>query len=105
MYNVGKAGLTYWSPTMNLLRDPRWGRTMETPGEDPRHIGKYATSYVRGLQQQDNQERLKVAACCKHYTAYDVDNWKGVERLQFNAIVSLHKEHTFLSRIEILIVH
>ncbi|XP_078166837.1 beta-xylosidase/alpha-L-arabinofuranosidase 1-like isoform X2 [Carex rostrata] len=88
MYNVGKAGLTFWSPTMNLLRDPRWGRTLETPGEDPYHIGKYASSYVSGLQQQDDEDRLKVAACCKHYTAYDVDNWKGVDRVKFNAIVT-----------------
>ncbi|KAJ1703933.1 hypothetical protein LUZ63_003712 [Rhynchospora breviuscula] len=88
MYNVGKAGLTFWSPTMNLLRDPRWGRTLETPGEDPYLIGKYASGYVRGLQQLDDEDRLKVAACCKHYTAYDVDNWKGVERYKFNAIVT-----------------
>jgi len=35
MYNVGLAGLTYWSPNVNIFRDPRWGRGQETPGEDP----------------------------------------------------------------------
>ncbi|XP_074316626.1 putative beta-D-xylosidase 2 [Silene latifolia] len=87
MYNGGMAGLTYWSPNVNILRDPRWGRGQETPGEDPVVAGKYAASYVRGLQGTDG-DRLKVAACCKHYTAYDLDNWSGVDRFHFNAQVS-----------------
>ncbi|XP_058771763.1 beta-xylosidase/alpha-L-arabinofuranosidase 1 [Vicia villosa] len=90
MYNVGLAGLTYWSPNINIFRDPRWGRGQETPGEDPLLSGKYAAGYVKGLQQTDDEDsdKLKVAACCKHYTAYDVDNWKGVQRYTFNAVVS-----------------
>ncbi|GMH02325.1 hypothetical protein Nepgr_004164 [Nepenthes gracilis] len=87
MYNGGMAGLTYWSPNVNIFRDPRWGRGQETPGEDPLLTGKYAASYVRGLQG-DGGDRLKVAACCKHYTAYDLDNWNGVDRFHFNAKVS-----------------
>uniref|UniRef100_A0A5B7AKF3 Putative beta-D-xylosidase n=1 Tax=Davidia involucrata TaxID=16924 RepID=A0A5B7AKF3_DAVIN len=87
MYNGGMAGLTYWSPNVNIFRDPRWGRGQETPGEDPVLAGKYAASYVRGLQGTD-RNRLKVAACCKHYTAYDLDNWNGVDRYHFNAKVS-----------------
>ncbi|KAJ4878594.1 Beta-D-xylosidase 4 [Raphanus sativus] len=90
MYNVGSAGLTYWSPNVNIFRDPRWGRGQETPGEDPLLSSKYASGYVKGLQETDGADanRLKVAACCKHYTAYDVDNWKGVERYNFNAVVN-----------------
>ncbi|KAL9318843.1 hypothetical protein ACSQ67_015360 [Phaseolus vulgaris] len=87
MYNGGTGGLTYWSPNVNIFRDPRWGRGQETPGEDPILAGKYAGSYVRGLQGSDG-ERLKVAASCKHFTAYDLDNWKGVDRFHFNAEVS-----------------
>uniref|UniRef100_A0A6N2M7P6 Glycoside hydrolase family 3 N-terminal domain-containing protein n=1 Tax=Salix viminalis TaxID=40686 RepID=A0A6N2M7P6_SALVM len=89
MYNVGLAGLTFWSPNINIFRDPRWGRGQETPGEDPLLSSKYGSGYVRGLQQRDdgNADGLKVAACCKHYTAYDVDNWKGVDRYHFNAVV------------------
>ncbi|KAJ4722056.1 Beta-D-xylosidase [Melia azedarach] len=87
MYNGGMAGLTFWSPNVNVFRDPRWGRGQETPGEDPVLAGKYAASYVRGLQG-NNGNRLKVAACCKHYTAYDLDNWNGVDRYHFNARVS-----------------
>ncbi|KAG2301097.1 hypothetical protein Bca52824_029748 [Brassica carinata] len=90
MYNVGLAGLTYWSPNVNIFRDPRWGRGQETPGEDPLLSSKYASGYVKGLQETESSDanRLKVAACCKHYTAYDVDNWKGVERYTFNAVVN-----------------
>lgn len=89
MYNVGLAGLTYWSPNVNIFRDPRWGRGQETPGEDPLLSSKYASGYVRGLQQSDDGDLngLKVAACCKHYTAYDLDDWKGTDRYHFNAVV------------------
>jgi len=90
MHNVGLAGLTFWSPNINIFRDPRWGRGQETPGEDPLLTSKYAVGYVTGLQDAGSGagDSLKVAACCKHYTAYDVDNWKGVERYTFNAVVS-----------------
>ncbi|XP_073009532.1 probable beta-D-xylosidase 2 [Typha latifolia] len=94
MYNGGQAGLTMWSPNVNVFRDPRWGRGQETPGEDPTVSGRYAAAYVRGLQQpyggkgSHGRNRLKLAACCKHYTAYDLDNWKGVDRFHFNAVVS-----------------
>ncbi|QCD98276.1 beta-glucosidase [Vigna unguiculata] len=87
MYNGGTAGLTYWSPNVNIFRDPRWGRGQETPGEDPVLAGIYAASYVRGLQG-NHPNRLKVAACCKHFTAYDLDNWNGMDRFHFNAQVS-----------------
>ncbi|KAF3437761.1 hypothetical protein FNV43_RR20517 [Rhamnella rubrinervis] len=88
MYNEGTAGLTYWSPNVNVLRDPRWGRAQETPGEDPVMASKYGASYVRGLQGNAKGNQLKVAACCKHYTAYDLDNWNGIDRYNFNAKVS-----------------
>ncbi|XP_024979718.1 beta-xylosidase/alpha-L-arabinofuranosidase 2-like [Cynara cardunculus var. scolymus] len=90
MYNVGLAGLTFWSPNINIFRDPRWGRGQETPGEDPTLTSKYGAAYVQGLQDSDDgdKDRLKVGACCKHYTAYDVDNWKGIDRYHFNAVVT-----------------
>lgn len=94
MYNVGLAGLTFWSPNVNVFRDPRWGRGQETPGEDPFVVSRYAVSYVKGLQEVGQEgnfssEKLKVSSCCKHYTAYDVDNWKGVDRFHFDAKVWL----------------
>ncbi|KAL6008782.1 hypothetical protein ACLOJK_022008 [Asimina triloba] len=94
MRNVGKAGLTFWSPTMNVARDPRWGRITETPGECPFVVGRYVVNYVGGLQDVPGQEErspfrpLKVSACCKHYTAYDVDAWLGVDRFHFDARVA-----------------
>ncbi|KAL8514092.1 hypothetical protein ACS0TY_013274 [Phlomoides rotata] len=95
IYNEGEAiGMTMWSPNINIFRDPRWGRGQETPGEDPLLTSKYAIAFVRGIQG-DNFEgghlkdgRLMVSACCKHLTAYDLDNWKGVDRFTFNALVT-----------------
>lgn len=95
MYNGGMGGLTYWSPNVNIFRDPRWGRGQETPGEDPLVVGTYAANYVKGLQGNDG-DRLKVAACCKHFTAYDLDNWNGVDRFHFNAQVHFHVASTIL---------
>lgn len=97
MYNGGAAGLTYWSPNVNIFRDPRWGRGQETPGEDPTLAAKYAASYVQGLQGDGAGNRLKVAACCKHYTAYDLDNWNGVDRFHFNARVCMYGPNIFIS--------
>ncbi|CAK9176754.1 unnamed protein product [Ilex paraguariensis] len=96
MYNGGLAGLTFWSPNVNVFRDPRWGRGQETPGEDPLVVSTYAVNYVKGLQEigdeqgnsSSTDQRLKVASCCKHYTAYDIDNWKGVDRFHFDAQVT-----------------
>lgn len=107
MYNVGLAGLTFWSPNINIFRDPRWGRGQETPGEDPLLSSKYATGYVRGLQQTDdgNPNGLKVAACCKHYTAYDLDNWKGVDRYHFNAVVIIYIIHSGVFPFDIWLIN
>ncbi|KAJ8763401.1 hypothetical protein K2173_002284 [Erythroxylum novogranatense] len=94
MYNLGLAGLTYWSPNVNVFRDPRWGRGQETPGEDPLVVSIYAVNYVKGLQEvgeeggSTSDDKLKVSSCCKHYTAYDVDNWKGTDRFHFDAKVT-----------------
>uniref|UniRef100_A0ACD6AMC6 Uncharacterized protein n=1 Tax=Avena sativa TaxID=4498 RepID=A0ACD6AMC6_AVESA len=95
MYNLGKGGLTYWSPNINVVRDPRWGRALETPGEDPYVVGRYAVNFVRGMQDvpghvdtSDLSSRpLKTSACCKHYAAYDVDDWYGHTRFKFDARV------------------
>ncbi|KAJ9171741.1 hypothetical protein P3X46_015060 [Hevea brasiliensis] len=89
MYNGGMARVTYWSPNVNIFRDPRWRRGQETPGEDPLVVGTYASRYVRGLQENKG-DRSKVAACCKHFTAYDLDNWNGVDRFHFNAKLHFH---------------
>jgi len=62
-------GLTYWTPNINIFRDPRWGRGQETYGEDPYLTATLASSFVRGLQGND-PKYLKAAACAKHYAVH-----------------------------------
>ena len=62
-------GLTFWSPNVNIFRDPRWGRGMETWGEDPFLTGTMGSAFVRGMQG-DDPNYLKVAACGKHYAVH-----------------------------------
>ncbi len=62
-------GLTYWTPNINIFRDPRWGRGQETYGEDPYLTGTLAKSFVEGLQG-NNPKYLKAAACAKHYAIH-----------------------------------
>ncbi|WVZ71483.1 hypothetical protein U9M48_020068 [Paspalum notatum var. saurae] len=95
MYNLGHAELTYWSPNINVVRDPRWGRASETPGEDPFLVGRYAVNFVRGMQDVGRygyggdpfSRPIKVSSCCKHFAAYDVDAWFKADRLTFDARV------------------
>src|SRR5512135_1501655 len=62
-------GLTFWSPNVNLFRDPRWGRGQETWGEDPFLTGEMGAAFVRGIQG-DHPRYLKAAACAKHYAVH-----------------------------------
>ncbi|MEO8532290.1 MAG: glycoside hydrolase family 3 C-terminal domain-containing protein [Flavobacterium sp.] len=62
-------GLTYWTPNINIFRDPRWGRGQETYGEDPYLTGILGDSFVKGLQG-DDPKYLKAAACAKHYAVH-----------------------------------
>ena len=77
-------GLTYWTPNINIFRDPRWGRGQETYGEDPYLTGALGDAFVRGLQG-DDPKYLKAAACAKHYAVHS-----GPEPLRhvFNTTVS-----------------
>ncbi|WP_111708486.1 glycoside hydrolase family 3 C-terminal domain-containing protein [Lutibacter citreus] len=78
------AGLTFWSPTVNLFRDPRYGRGQECYGEDPFLMSKIGVAYVNGLQGND-PNMLKAAACAKHFVMHS-----GPEhnKLKFNVEVS-----------------
>ncbi|WP_218736535.1 glycoside hydrolase family 3 C-terminal domain-containing protein [Cellulophaga sp. HaHa_2_1] len=66
--NVYSDLLTFWSPTINMARDPRWGRTPETYGEDPYLTSRIGVSFVKGLQG-DNEKYLKVVSTPKHFVA------------------------------------
>ncbi|XP_052195965.1 probable beta-D-xylosidase 6 [Diospyros lotus] len=111
-FNVGQAGLTFWAPNVNIFRDPRWGRGQETTGEDPLVAAAYAIEFVKGFQGEDRrrgrtsggerrelQQRagegrsddigLMASACCKHYTAYDLEKWGIYDRYNFDAMVTI----------------
>ncbi|MBP7401475.1 MAG: glycoside hydrolase family 3 protein, partial [Clostridia bacterium] len=77
-------GLTFWSPNINIFRDPRWGRGHETFGEDPFLTARLGEEFVRGIQG-DHPRYLKGAACAKHYAVHS-----GPEaiRHEFNAVAS-----------------
>ena len=79
-------GLTFWSPNINIFRDPRWGRGQETWGEDPYLTGEMGAAFVRGLQG-DHPRYMKAAACAKHYA---VHSGPEKDRHVFDAKVSLH---------------
>jgi beta-glucosidase len=62
-------GLTFWSPNINIFRDPRWGRGQETYGEDPFLTGQLAISFIQGLQGND-PKYLEAVACAKHFAVH-----------------------------------
>jgi len=76
------AGLTFWTPNVNIFRDPRWGRGQETYGEDPFLMAQMGVAFVQGLQGND-PDYLKTAACAKHFAVHS-----GPEKLRhgFNAV-------------------
>jgi len=78
-------GLTFWTPTINIFRDPRWGRGQESYGEDPFLTGRIGAAMVRGLQGDNPEEALKLAACAKHFA---VHSGPEKDRHTFDAIVS-----------------
>ena len=82
--NMIYQGLTFWSPNVNIFRDPRWGRGQETWGEDPFLTGEMGAAFVEGLQG-DDPRYMKAAACAKHYAVHS-----GPEKIRhtFDAVVN-----------------
>ena len=78
------AGLTFWSPNVNLFRDPRWGRGQETWGEDPFLTSRMGVAFVKGMQG-NHPRYLKTGACAKHYV---VHSGPEKDRHTFNALPS-----------------
>jgi len=94
-------GLTFWSPNINIFRDPRWGRGHETYGEDPFLTGRMGYEFVRGMQG-DNPKYLKTVATAKHYAVHS-----GPEPLRhsFNAKVSeIDLRETYLPAFRTLVM-
>lgn len=82
-YGIYK-GLTFWSPNVNIFRDPRWGRGQETYGEDPYLTAQLGVAFVKGVQQTQNGV-MKAAACAKHFA---VHSGPEKDRHRFNAIAT-----------------
>lgn len=68
-------GLTFWTPNVNIFRDPRWGRGQETYGEDPYLTGQLGMSVVRGLQGPEDGKYDKLHACAKHFAVHSGPEW------------------------------
>ncbi len=93
-------GLTFWTPNINIFRDPRWGRGQETFGEDPCLTGVLGLAMVRGIQGSDGRY-LKAAACAKHFA---VHSGPEQERHGFDARPTLKDLHeTYLPAFETLV--
>ncbi|HLP03137.1 MAG TPA: glycoside hydrolase family 3 C-terminal domain-containing protein [Opitutaceae bacterium] len=93
-------GLTFWSPNVNIFRDPRWGRGQETYGEDPFLTARLGVAFVHGLQG-DHPDYLVAAACAKHFAVHS-----GPESLrhEFDATVAAADLHeTYLPAFEALV--
>nr|HPR31443.1 glycoside hydrolase family 3 C-terminal domain-containing protein [Prolixibacteraceae bacterium] len=94
------AGLTLWSPNINIFRDPRWGRGQETYGEDPFLTSEMGKAFVKGLQG-DDPNYLKTAACAKHFAVHS-----GPEKLRhsFDAqVTDKDLRETYLIAFEALV--
>ncbi len=94
------SGLSFWTPNINIFRDPRWGRGQETYGEDPFLTSKIGVAFVKGLQG-NNPEYLKVSACAKHFAVHS-----GPEKIRhrFNALPSERDfRETYLPAFEALV--
>lgn len=94
------AGLTFWSPNVNIFRDPRWGRGQETYGEDPFLTSRIGVAFVRGMQG-DHPQYLKTGACAKHFA---VHSGPEGDRHHFNAEPSLKDfRETYLPAFQALV--
>ena len=92
-------GLSFWTPNINIFRDPRWGRGQETYGEDPYLTAVMGKSVVRGLQGPMDARYQKLLACAKHYAVHSGPEWS---RHRFNAenikLRDLHETYLYAFR-------
>ncbi len=92
-------GLSFWTPNINIFRDPRWGRGQETYGEDPYLTAVMGKSVVRGLQGPADAPFQKLLACAKHYAVHSGPEWS---RHRFNAedikLRDLHETYLYAFR-------
>eukprot|EP01084_Bolivina_argentea_P142244 249897_1 len=90
--NQGISGLFKWGPHINLIRDPRWGRAHEVPGEDPYLTGQYAMQYSYYMQHGEDTKYLKIVSTAKHYADYNQEGTYGTDRGDFDANVTMQDQ-------------
>ena len=110
-YNIGVRnndrgqyhGLTFWTPNINIFRDPRWGRGQETYGEDPYLTGRMGLAVIKGLQGEDTGRYNKLHACAKHYAVHSGPEWS---RHTYNATNLFPEElwETYLPAFKVAVV-
>jgi beta-D-xylosidase 4 len=91
--NAGRAGLDFWTPNINPFKDPRWGRGLETPGEDPFRVSQYVKHLLKGMEwasyEPSDARGRQIIATCKHFASYDLERWEGIVRQKFDAQVRM----------------
>jgi beta-glucosidase len=102
LYN-GYKGLTFWTPNINIFRDPRWGRGMETYGEDPYLTSRMGVAVVKGLQGDGSQKYDKAHACAKHYAVHSGPEWNR-HSFDANNISERDLRETYLPAFKALVV-
>ena len=86
--NSNLAGSTFWTPVINIVRDPRWGRNIESAGEDPFTSGQYAINFITGFEHaNETPYPLQASTCCKHFVANELDGWNGTDRNHIDSYV------------------
>ena len=85
LMNAGEVYSTFWAPVINLAREPRWGRNVETPGEDPYLVSQYAIEFTKGMQESPEDPRyLQASACCKHFVGNSVEHTTEPNGVSYN---------------------
>jgi beta-glucosidase len=95
-------GLTFWTPNINIFRDPRWGRGMETYGEDPFLTSQMGMAVVRGLQGDGKGKYDKTHACAKHYAVHSGPEWNR-HKFDANNISERNLRETYLPAFKALV--
>ncbi|OJJ07305.1 hypothetical protein ASPVEDRAFT_46646 [Aspergillus versicolor CBS 583.65] len=85
--NAGLNGFDFYTPNINLFRDPRWGRGSETPGEDPLLAKNYVASLISSMEYRSSGHK-RILATCKHYVGNDLESVGNVSRYGFDAVIS-----------------
>jgi beta-glucosidase-like glycosyl hydrolase len=94
----GGVGNTYWAPNVNIMRDPRWGRGQECPGEDPTLSSTYAEHFVSGMQGSSDATYLKVSSALKHFAAYSQETGRVNDPV---IVVQRDMDDTYLPAFEV----